>query len=122
MLGHGGRLVGHRTSVLCGNRGEFGGLGGYVAKHRPGLPPGLVDHLLELTDPALAELSGTRRLLSARAPAVGFLLVGARLLGARTCLVFRSHVITSNWGEDWLPLVEWRDQSYAWRERGARER
>jgi len=95
--------VGHGTGVLCRNRGEFGGLGGNVAKHRSGLPTGLVDHLLELADPTLAELPSSRCLLSARTPAVDVLLVGARLFGARTCLVFRSHLITWNWGEDWLP-------------------
>ena len=97
--------MGHGTRVLCRNRGEFGGLGGHVAKHRPGLPPGLVDHLLELADPALAELSGPRRLLPARAPAAGVLLLGARLLGARTGLVFRSHHITSNWARIGCPSL-----------------
>jgi hypothetical protein len=125
--------MGYGTGVLGRNRGEFGGLGGHVAQDRPRLAPGLVDHILELADPALAELSGSRRLVSAGTLATrarllgarlfgarlfgarllgarlfGARLLGARLLGARTRLIFRSHLITSNWGENSLPLVNWR--------------
>jgi hypothetical protein len=93
MLGHVGGSVGDWTGILRRDRGQLGGFGGHVSEDRTGLSPGLVDHLLELADPALTQFAGSRGLISARAP-------GGGLARVRTFALFRwivrIHLNTSN--------------------------
>src|SRR5664280_2866695 len=94
---HVGGLVGHRPRVLGGDGSEFGGLGGHVAQYRSGLASCLIDHVLELANPALAEFARSCRLIPKWTLAGRFVPVG--LAGARNVtlsgLIVRVHLNTS---------------------------
>jgi hypothetical protein len=111
MFGHVGGLVGDRTGILGGDRGKLRGLRRHVTKDGPGSLACFLDHDLELADPFLAHFAGSVDLFAPRTSAAGRL--ARTWLLTLSVLIVGTHLNTSNWSEDSLPLDIWQAQSYA---------